>query len=92
MWAMTISRKSPITRLRKTEVIMMREATPTFLDKDPVIKIVVTDEAQTDETGGRLEASFWHFKVFVFNLKYQKVIDKAKDYKAKTFWKYTFGR
>jgi hypothetical protein len=41
---------------------------------------------------GRLIASFWYFRVFVFNLNYQKVIDKAKDYKAKVFWTYTFGR
>jgi hypothetical protein len=35
---MTISLKRPTTRLKKTDAIMIREAMPTFLDKDLVIE------------------------------------------------------
>jgi hypothetical protein len=40
MWAMTISLKRPITRLKKTDAIMIREAMPTFLDKDLVMEVL----------------------------------------------------
>jgi len=39
MWAMTISLKRPITRLIKTDAIMISEAMPTFLVKDLVMDV-----------------------------------------------------
>jgi hypothetical protein len=62
MWAMTISLKRPITRLKKTEPIMIRDAMPTFFDKD--LDMAVKYQKATDKAKGyEFEKRRMHFKI-----------------------------
>jgi len=47
---MTISLKRPITRLKKTDAIMISEAMPTFLDKDLFIDVLIGCHAMSGNT------------------------------------------
>jgi len=47
---MTISLKRPITRLKKTDAIMISEAIPIFLDKDLVIEVLIGCHGLSENT------------------------------------------
>jgi hypothetical protein len=70
MWAMTISLKRPITRLKKTDAIMISEAMPTFLDKDLLMDVEyqkVTEKAKDYEFGYCLEFGYWDLGFLVYS-------------------------